>query len=206
MLTGSSGCRAEVLQPSGRSAALRLLSGRPNSPRPPGPPTPPQSHPPGSPIPSHVDAAAGADGGGGGPTEAFRQTAQKGVGLGSPGPPQLPLIVPPNPLNAVSPQKKALLALKKQQSNTGPSSQGGIKRCESGWGGLKVPPEGPRGAGGMQWGEVWLMWGWDFGEGVGGVGFVFILGGLRLSPPPPQPCRTNPRWTPPRPLSRPSCW
>lgn len=29
LLTGSSGCRAEVLQPSGRSPALRPLSGRP---------------------------------------------------------------------------------------------------------------------------------------------------------------------------------
>ncbi|XP_015740325.2 LOW QUALITY PROTEIN: negative elongation factor E, partial [Coturnix japonica] len=38
---------------------------------------------------------------------------------------------PPIDLNAVSPQKKALLALKKQQSNTGPSSQGGIKRSMS---------------------------------------------------------------------------
>uniref|UniRef100_G1MRE0 Uncharacterized protein n=1 Tax=Meleagris gallopavo TaxID=9103 RepID=G1MRE0_MELGA len=27
------------------------------------------------------------------------------------------------------------------------------------------------------------MWGWDLGKGVGGVGFIFILGGMRLSPP-----------------------
>ena len=32
-------------------------------------------------------------------------------------------------------------------------------------------------------GEAWLMWGWDLGKGVGGVGFIFILGGMRLSPP-----------------------
>lgn len=70
--------------------------------------------------------------------------------------PQRPLIASPfpsHPLNAVSPQKKALLALKKQQSNTGPSSQGGIKRCESGGGGPKGGgeawgPSRPKGCGG----------------------------------------------------------
>lgn len=106
--------------------------------------------------------------------------------------PQRPLIAspfPPHPLNAVSPQKKALLALKKQQSNTGPSSQGGIKRCESGWGGALREggrlgaPQGLRDAGGSRWGEAWLMWGWDLGKGVGGAGFVLTLGGVRLSPP-----------------------
>lgn len=48
----------------------------------------------------------------------------------------------------IPPQKKALLALKKQQSSAGQSNQGGIKRCEKGPCGEGWMPGSP---GGVSW-------------------------------------------------------